>query len=160
MHIFKVVVFESLEAIYLTFFLPVKFARSNQQNSSDEIFINQRLVVASSMFALIVSLILRSAYHLRERGSELQMYAKLSGQWISVPAPSDPSASIPEWRQGCSYDQGIVVQMRSDASESDYDQVEYYMSVGANGNRCQPDDYVSSLLYQMFNEPRKTLVQL
>ena len=30
MHLFKVVVFESLEAIYLTFFLPVKFARSNQ----------------------------------------------------------------------------------------------------------------------------------
>lgn len=39
-HIFKVVVFESLEMIYLAFFLPVKFARSNQQNSSDEIFIN------------------------------------------------------------------------------------------------------------------------
>ena len=30
MHLFKVVVFESLESIYLTFFLPVKFARSNQ----------------------------------------------------------------------------------------------------------------------------------
>jgi len=40
MHMFKLVVFESLESIYLTFFLPVKFARSNQQNSSDEIFIN------------------------------------------------------------------------------------------------------------------------
>ncbi len=39
-HIFKVVVFESLEMIYLAFFLPVKFARSNQQSSSDEIFIN------------------------------------------------------------------------------------------------------------------------
>ena len=39
-HLFKVVVFESLEMIYLAFFLPVKFARSNQQSSSDEIFIN------------------------------------------------------------------------------------------------------------------------
>ena len=28
-HLFKVVVFESLEMIYLAFFLPVKFARSN-----------------------------------------------------------------------------------------------------------------------------------
>jgi hypothetical protein len=50
--------------------------------------------------------------------------------------------------------------MRNDSPETDYDQVEYYMSVGANGNRSQPDDYVSSLLYQTFNEPRKTLVGL
>jgi len=88
------------------------------------------------------------------------MYAKLSGKWISVPAPSDPAATIPEWRQGYCYEQGIVVFMRSDASESDYDEVEYFMSVGTGGNRSQPDDYISSLLYETFNEPRKTLTWL
>lgn len=30
---------------------------------------------------------------------------------------------------------------------SDYDLPEYYMSVGSSGNRSQPNDYVSSLLY-------------
>lgn len=103
-HLFKVVVFESLEMIYLAFFLPVKFARSNQLSSSDEIYINQRLVLSSAIFSLIISIILRSAFYLRERSSELQLSAKVSGKWISVPAPSDPQAKIPEWIQGASYD--------------------------------------------------------
>jgi hypothetical protein len=35
--------------------------------------------------------------------------------------------------------------------------VEYYMSVGSLGNRSQPDDFMSAMLYNIFNEPIKSL---
>jgi len=70
-YLFKVTLFESLEMTYLAFFLPVKFARSNQINSSDEIYINQKLVLSSAIFSLLISILLRAAFFLRERSSEL-----------------------------------------------------------------------------------------
>ncbi len=114
------------------------------------------------MFALTISIIIRSAYHLRKRAQELQFNAKISGKWVSVPKPTDLSTNIPEWKQGASYEQGTIVQIKGEPTTGDSDNsyTEYFMSVGCAGNRSQPDDYVSMLLYQIYNEPRKSLVWL
>ena len=51
---------------------------------------------------------------------------------------------------------------QADGAEQFYSSanIEYYMSVGSLGNRSQPDDFMSAMLYNIFNEPIKSLSAL
>ena len=39
-------------------------------------------------------------------------------------------------------------------------QLDYYMAVGNRGNRSQPDDYLSQVMYSLFSQPLQTLFKL
>lgn len=62
MHLIKVVLFESLEIVYVTFFLPVKFIKSTLANPSEEVYIEQFDVIITGLYCLSILIIVKIAY--------------------------------------------------------------------------------------------------
>ena len=168
-HLFKMVVFEAFEIAYITCFLPIKFVKSTLISPNEEVYINQTAVLVTGLFTLSMLMIVKAAYNLQRRGQEMQFNAKMSGKWLKIPQPTEIIVKRQEWRQGTNYAQGSIVSMEKNEStltnvggtgEDISSQLDYYMAVGNRGNRSQPDDYLSQVMYSLFSQPLQTLFKL
>ena len=90
----------------------------------------------------------------------MQFNAKMSGKWLKIPQPTEIIVKRQEWRHGNNYAQGSIVSMERSGSsltngggtgEDISSQLDYYMAVGNRGNRSQPDDYLSQVMYALFS---------
>lgn len=109
-HLIRTTVFNSFEIVYYTGFLPVKFIRPETQ-----LFFENSMVLIGTITCLVMMLLLNAAHYLRKRAVEMQMNAKMSGQWIKIPKPNKTGAvPIQEWRPHISYPQGTIVSLNHD----------------------------------------------
>ena len=75
--------FTSVEVAYYTGFLPVKFIKSNSQLHFDS-----TMVLVATLTCLSITLLCHCSRYLWKRAVEMQFNAKMCGQWIKVPKPS------------------------------------------------------------------------
>ena len=83
----RTIYFNSVEVVYYTGFLPIKFIRTETQLHFDSF-----MVVKETLTCMWMMLVLLSGYYLRKRAVEMQFNAKMCGKWIRVPKPNKTGA--------------------------------------------------------------------
>ena len=103
-HILTTIYFNSVEVVYYTSFLPLKFVKLDT-----ELHFDTMMYIMLSFNCLFIMLLLLCSYYLRKRAIEMQFNAKMQGHWIGVTKPSN--RPIVEWRPHTSYPQGTIVSL-------------------------------------------------
>ena len=94
-HLLTAIYFNSVEIVYYTGFLPVKFIRHDTQLYFDSV-----MVLVMTLACLGMTLTFFCSHYLHKRAVEMQFNAKMCGQWEKVPKPSN---AVQEWRPHTSY---------------------------------------------------------